>query len=70
MSDFPELVRLRNDIKPLSQLWKAISQFNGVIKKWKSKPTCQISIEDIEEFCSDWFRKLTFAQRAPALAEH
>ena len=27
MSDFPELVRLRNDIKPLSQLWEAISQF-------------------------------------------
>ena len=40
ISDFPELQRLRNDIKPLSQLWEAITQFNGVIEDWKSKPIC------------------------------
>ena len=36
IAEFPELRKLKNDVKPVSQLWEAITQFNNVIEDWRT----------------------------------
>ena len=47
------------------QLWEAIAGFNNVIEEWRTKPISQIVVEDVEEFCADWYRKLTYVTQNP-----
>ena len=65
--DFPELLRLKEDVKPAVQLWDAITEFNLVIDDWRSLPVSLLSIETIEESCAEWYRKLVYVQRNETL---
>ena len=69
-SDFPELYDLKQKIKPLVQLWETISQFNMKVEEWKEKPLRQLSVEEVEEFCSEWYRKLLYVMRNSKLDKY
>lgn len=69
ISDFPELFNLKQEIKPSVQLWETISQYNEMIETWKSKPIKQMTLEEIEDFCNEWYRKLLFVMRNSSLVK-
>ena len=66
-TEFPELQILKNEIKPCTQLWEAITQFNEVFDDWWTKAISQIDLHELEDYCADWYRKLTFAKRGSTL---
>lgn len=70
LSDFPELYDLKQRIKPLVQLWETIAQFNTMVEEWKEKPLRFLSVEEVEEFCSEWYRKLLYVMRNSNLTKH
>jgi len=61
---------LKNETKPIVSLWETIVQFNEVIETWMSKPLKEVNVADIEEFTQDWYRKLMFVQKNPAVMQH
>ena len=67
LSDFPELFNLKQEIKPLVQLWETIQQYNAMIEDWKDKPISRMTLEEIEEFCNEWYRKLLYVMRNSTL---
>lgn len=69
ISDFPELARLKAEIKPSVQLWETIAQYNAMIDDWKDRPITKMTLEEIEEFCNEWYRKLLFVMRNSSLAK-
>ena len=70
MSDFPELYDLKQRIKPLVALWETIAQFNAKVETWKEKPIRSLTVDEIEEFCSEWYRKLLYVMRNSNLCKH
>ena len=70
ITEFPELDMLRNEIKPCVHLWEAIAQFNQVIDEWRIKPIYQVVIDEFEDNCADWSRKLNFAKRSAMLNKY
>lgn len=58
---------MKNEIKPILQLWETIEQFDAKIDNWRSQPLTRISVEEIEEHCADWHRKLLFCRKNPLL---
>jgi hypothetical protein len=70
MCDFPELFNLKQEIKPSVQLWETIYQYNLVIEAWKEKPVSKMTLEEIEEFCNEWQRKLLYVMRNSKLSKY
>ena len=70
LTDFPELYALKQEIKPSVQLWETISQYNSMIEDWKEKPISKMTLEEIEDFCNEWYRKLLFVMRNSNLSKY
>ena len=70
LSDFPELYDLKQDIKPLVQMWETIAQFNDMVNEWKELPLKSLQVDEIEEFCNEWYRKLLFVVRNSNLTKN
>ncbi len=70
ISEFPELDVLKNEIKPCVHLWEAIAQFNDVLEEWRIRPIYQIVIDEFEDNCADWQRKINFAKKSNSLNKH
>ena len=70
VSDFPELYDLKQKIKPLVQLWDTISEFNAMVEQWKDRPIKSLTIDEVEEFCSEWHRRLLYVMRNSNLTKH
>ena len=51
-------------------MWETIAQFNLMIEEWKEKPIKSLQVEEVEEFCSEWYRKLLFVIRNSNLTKH
>ena len=67
ITDFPELYNLKQEIKPYVQLWETIAQYHTMIEDWKEKPIQKMTLEEIEDFCNEWYRKLLFVMRNSSL---
>ena len=39
-----------------------------MIEDWKDKPLSKMTLEEIEEFCNEWYRKLLFVLRNSTLS--
>ena len=58
LTTFPEINKLKEDTKPMIYLWKTIEQFDAVIEGWKIQPLYLIQVDDIDNHCIEWTRKL------------
>ena len=65
---FSELLKIKNDFKPLMNLWEVIALFNELYEKWKLMPLHSIIIEQIEDNIADWVRKVTLIARIPEMS--
>lgn len=52
------------------QLWETISQYNQLIEDWKEKAVSKMTLEEIEDFCNEWYRKLIFVMRNSSLSKY
>ena len=41
-----------------------------MIEDWKEKPVTKMTLDEVEEFCNEWYRKLLFVMRNSSLAKH
>ena len=41
-----------------------------MVEEWKEKPLRHLSVEEVEEFCSEWYRKLLYVMRNSNLTKH
>lgn len=51
-------------------MWETIAQFNSMMEEWKEKHISYLNVDEIEEFCSEWYRKLLFVMRNSDLTKH
>ena len=67
---FPEMLKLRNESKPMQQLWQTIISFNDNYEDWRNQTLQRVSIEVIVEEIAEWQRKINFAARSPEIYSH
>ena len=41
-----------------------------MIEEWKDKPISRMTLEEIEEFCNEWYRKLLYVMRNSTLIKY
>ena len=58
ITEFKEMEVLKNEIKPVIQLWETIEEFDATIETWKNTALQYIRVEEIDESCNEWMRKL------------
>ena len=68
LSTFPEIVKLKEETKPMIYLWMTIEEFDSVIEGWKIQPLYQIKVDGIDNYCIEWTRKLSNCMRDKILS--
>ena len=48
------MLKLRNESKPMQQLWSAIISFNDNYEEWRNQTLQSVIIEVIEEEIAEW----------------
>ena len=41
-----------------------------MIEDWKDKPISKMTLDEVEDFCNDWYRKLLFVMRNSSLSKY
>ena len=67
VTEFKEMEVLKNEIKPVIQLWETIEEYDATIEKWKNTPLAYIKVEDIDDAINEWLRKLQNSIRSEIL---
>lgn len=52
--------RLKVQIKPVVSLWETIEKYEEKIELWRSSPLCNLDVDEMDETCTEWVKKLTF----------
>ena len=69
VSDFPELERMKKQIRPVVQLWEAIQQFEEKIEYWRGIPLDSLNVDEMDECFVEWMKKMTLCVKSEALKE-
>ena len=67
IAEFPEMDNLKVEIKPVTQLWDTIEQYDRMIESWKNNSLNSLSVELMEDYCNEWTRKLLYCKKNPLL---
>ena len=51
---FAKIHKIRDDVKPLAQLWKIARQFNQYDREWKDSLFLDLKADFMEDLVSDW----------------
>lgn len=62
-TEFGELKRIQDDLKPLYELWAVASRFAGTFPQWLTGPFEAMEAGDIENTMEEWFIELKKLQK-------
>ena len=55
--------RLRTQIKPVVNLWETIEKYEEKIEFWRRSPLQNLDVNEMDETCNEWIKKLTFCKK-------
>ena len=69
VSDFPELEKMKKQIRPVVQLWEAIQQFEEKIEYWRGIPLENLNVDEMDECFVEWIKKMALCVKSESLKD-